>query len=204
MSEKNKIPEVDIVIDQEAGVIREVKPDKLRSKKGHERRVNTSIYVTLVLMSIIWLAPFVFLVFQSFRSYLTESGGMVNYLLPKQWSLDNYTWLLTDPNSDFLRWYGNTLLIACVCAVVQTVIVLSVSYALSRMRFRGRKLFCSEPRSGKAVKEPLSQKIRQRFSCTRIRQVIGADICQQSANGRCRIPKHLSLKVKSRDPVRRQ
>ena len=68
MSEKNKIPEVDIVIDETAGVIREVKPDKLRSKKGHERRVNTSIYIVLTLISIIWLAPFVFLAFQSFRS----------------------------------------------------------------------------------------------------------------------------------------
>jgi len=140
MSEKNKIPEVDIVIDQEAGVIREVKPEKLRSKKGHERRVNGSIYTILVLMSIIWLAPFVFLVFQSFRSYLTESGAMVNYLLPKQWSLDNYAWLLTDPSSDFLRWYGNTLIIALFCSVLQTFMVLSVSYTLSRLRFKGRKL----------------------------------------------------------------
>jgi arabinogalactan oligomer/maltooligosaccharide transport system permease protein len=140
MSEKNKIPEVDIVVDEKAGVIREVKPDKLRSKKGHERRVNTTIYIVLILMSVIWLAPFVFLVFQSFRSYLTESGAMVSYLLPKQWSLDNYTWLLTDPSSDFLRWYGNTLIIALFCAVLQTIMVLSVSYTLSRMRFKGRKL----------------------------------------------------------------
>ncbi|MBQ9210952.1 MAG: sugar ABC transporter permease [Clostridia bacterium] len=140
MSKKHEIPEVDIVVDHEAGVIREVKPQQTRSKKGHERRVNTSIYVILVLMSIIWLAPFVFLVFQSFRSYLTESGGMEAYLLPKTWSLDNYRWLLTDPNSHFLRWYGNTLIIAIFVAVLQTIIVLSVSYALSRLRFRGRKL----------------------------------------------------------------
>ena len=140
MSDNNKIPEVDIVVDQEAGVIREVKPEHFRSKSGHERRVNTSIYVVLILMSIIWLAPFVFLVFQSFRSYATESGAMVAYLLPKQWSLDNYRWLLTDPSSKFLRWYGNTLIVAIFCAVLQTFMVLSVSYTLSRLRFRGRKL----------------------------------------------------------------
>ena len=140
MSENKKIPEVDIVVDHEAGVIREVKPEHLRSKSGHERRVNTSIYVVLILMSIIWLTPFVFLVFQSFRSYATESGAMVAYLLPKQWSLDNYRWLLTDPSSKFLRWYGNTLIVAIFCAVLQTFMVLSVSYTLSRLRFRGRKL----------------------------------------------------------------
>ncbi len=140
MSNKNEIPEVDIVIDEKAGVIREVKPQKTRSKKGHERRVNTGIYIILVLMSIIWLAPFVFLVFQSFRSYALESGGMVNYLLPKTWSLDNYRWLFDTKNSNFLRWYGNTLIIAIFCAVIQTIMQLSVSYTLSRLRFKGRKL----------------------------------------------------------------
>ena len=140
MATKTEIPEVDIVVDEQAGVIREVKSEKLRSKKGHERRVNTSIYVILVIMSIIWLAPFVFLVLQSFRSYLTETGGMVNYLLPKHFSLDNYRFLFYDEKSQFFRWYGNTLIIALFCAVIQTLMVLSVSYSLSRLRFKGRKL----------------------------------------------------------------
>ena len=86
-----QIPEVDIVIDEKAGVIREVQPEKkLRSKKGHERRVNATIYTILILMSIIWLCPFVFLVLQSFRG---ESGGQVAYVIPKQWTLDNYRFL---------------------------------------------------------------------------------------------------------------
>ncbi len=137
---KAEIPEVDIVIDEEAGVIREVKPEKLRSKAGHERRVNAAVYAVLIVMSVIWLAPFVFLVFQSFRSFATESGGMVNYLLPKVWSLDNYRWILDPKNSNFMSWYGNTLLIALICSVIQTAIILSVSYTLSRLRFKGRKL----------------------------------------------------------------
>ena len=136
MAKKREIPEVDIVIDEKNGVIREVEnPQKLRSKKGHERRVNTAIYTILVIMSIVWLAPFVMLVLQSFR---TESGGMVNYIIPKQWGWDNYVFLFT--SSNFPRWYMNTLFIALCCAALQTVIQLSVSYTLSRMRFRGRKL----------------------------------------------------------------
>ena len=94
MAKKNNIPEVDIIVDEKAGVIREVQPDKkLRSKKGHEMRVNASIYIILILMSIIWLCPFVFLVLQSFRSYLTEHGGMVSYIVPKAFSMDNYIFL---------------------------------------------------------------------------------------------------------------
>lgn len=137
MAKQDSIPEVDIIIDHEAGVIREVPPPPLRSKSMRERRVNRGIYTLLVVISVIWLAPFVFLVLQSFRSYLTEDGGMVSYLIPKAFSLDNYRYLFQD--GTYLRWYSNTLIIALFCAVIQTAMVLSVSYALSRMRFRGRR-----------------------------------------------------------------
>ena len=61
MAKQGSIPEVDIVIDHEAGVIREVHPPRLRNKKTHERRVNRGIYILLSVISVIWLAPFVFL-----------------------------------------------------------------------------------------------------------------------------------------------
>ena len=120
MANKN-IPEVDIVVDEQAGVIREVKQPKLRSKKGHERRVNGTIYTVLIIMSVIWLVPFVFLVLQSFRSYLLESGGMVDYLLPKQFSLDNYRFLFE--GSNFFYWCGRALLIGAICALIQSALV---------------------------------------------------------------------------------
>lgn len=53
---------------------------------------NAVIYCILILMSIIWLFPFVGLVLQSFRG---ESGGMVQYLVPKEFSLKNYQFLFS-------------------------------------------------------------------------------------------------------------
>ena len=54
MPKQNNIPEVDIVVDEEAGVIREVKPDKhLRSKKGHERRVNAKSLLGVLSLGIL-------------------------------------------------------------------------------------------------------------------------------------------------------
>lgn len=103
--------------------------------KRKQRINNTICYIVLILMSIIWLFPFVGLVLQSFRG---ESGGMVAYLVPQEWSLKNYQFLFSD-SSKFLKWYGNTLTIALFVAVLQTLVVICVSYALSRMRFRGRK-----------------------------------------------------------------
>ena len=102
---------------------------------------NTITYIVLVLISIIWLFPFVGLLLQSFRSYdpKVEYGGMVDYLIPKHFSLDNYKFLFSG-ETNFLLWYRNTLVIAIFVSIFQTIIILCVSYALSRMRFKGRTL----------------------------------------------------------------
>lgn len=108
--------------------------------KQHNKLKNGIAYAVLILISIIWLSPFVGIVLQSFRSFKTEFGGMADYLIPKQFSLDSYKWLFGS-ESQFLKWYGNTLIIAFFVAIGQTCMVLMVSYALSRMRFTGRTLW---------------------------------------------------------------
>ena len=103
---------------------------------SRKKKISNAItYVILILISIIWLFPFVGLVLQSFRG---EYGGMVDYLVPKQFSLTNYQFLFGE-QSKFVRWYLNTLTIAVFVAIFQTLVVICVSYALSRMRFKGRK-----------------------------------------------------------------
>ena len=96
---------------------------------------NLLVYILLILICVVWLMPFVYLVFQAFRG---ESRGMVSYILPKEWSLNNFKILFGETN--FLNWYLNTVIIALFTAFFQTAIVLCVSYALSRLRFRGRRL----------------------------------------------------------------
>ncbi len=113
--------------------------NKERSLSGRRKTGDRVTYVVLTLISILWLAPFVCLILQSFRSYTEGGGGMVEYLLPKKFSLDSYTDLLR-PGNQFIRWYLNTLIIAFFVSLFETVIVLCVSYALSRMRFKGREL----------------------------------------------------------------
>lgn len=100
---------------------------------------NAISYLVLIIISVVWLFPFFGLVLQSFRSYdpAVEYGGMVNYLIPKTFSLDNYRFILSG-ETNFLIWYKNTIIIAIFVSVLQTVIILCVSYALSRMRFAGR------------------------------------------------------------------
>lgn len=108
---------------------------KFRSKSAKERTSRILIYILLTVLCIIWLIPFIYLVFQAFRG---ESRSMVTYIFPKEWSFSNFEILFKE--TKFLSWYFNTLIIALFNAVLQTIIVLSVAYALSRMRFKGRKL----------------------------------------------------------------
>lgn len=113
--------------------------------KATARISNTVIYVLLILISVIWLAPFFCIVVQSFRINPT---GMTRYLfnnpdaalkegLTIRFGLDNYTRLFTE--TKFPTWYLNTFIIAVIVAAVQTIIVLCMSYTLSRFRFKLRK-----------------------------------------------------------------
>ena len=107
---------------------------KYRSKSGRERVTRILIYIFLTALCLIWLIPFIYLVFQAFRG---ESRSMVTYIFPKEWSFDNFIFLST--KTPFWSWYLNTFIIALFNAVLQSAIVLCVAYALSRMRFKGRK-----------------------------------------------------------------
>ena len=101
--------------------------------KASRAVTNTAIHVLLIVISIIWLIPFVCIVLQSFR---VENSGQVGYVLPKIWGTDNYVNLF---KTDFPRWYTNTFIAAIVTAILQTVIVLCMSYTLSRFRFKMRQ-----------------------------------------------------------------
>ena len=102
-------------------------------QKAVNRISNTFIYILLVIITIVWLIPFVFIILQSFR---VESTYQVGYIIPEQWGFDNYIRLW---ETDFKKWYLNTFIIAVVTALLQTVIVLCMSYTLSRFRFKMRK-----------------------------------------------------------------
>lgn len=103
-------------------------------KKASERLANGIIYTILILMSIIWLTPFVCILLESFRC---ESTWQVGYVIPKQFGFDNYINLLTKTN--FPKWYLNTLIIGIASAIIQTIMVLCMAYTLSRLRFKMRK-----------------------------------------------------------------
>ena len=71
------------------------------------------------------------------QSFRVESTHMVSYIIPHTWGLDNYKNLFAE-GSFYPKWYLNTFIIAICVAVLQTLIVLCMSYTLSRFRFKIR------------------------------------------------------------------
>ena len=102
--------------------------------KTSRRLSNTIIYIILTVITLVWLFPFFGIVMESFKVNTTSMDGE---LFPVKWGFDNYTRLFKD--TDFLKWFRNTAIMGIATAVVQTLFVLSMSYALSRLRFKARK-----------------------------------------------------------------
>ena len=101
-----------------------------------KKRIGNIIsYVLLVIISIVWIMPFIFLVFKSFD---VENPGVTSYVIPRQFGFDNYVFLFSS-ECNFLQWYFNTFIIALVVCVVQTAMQFAMSFVLSRFRFKLRK-----------------------------------------------------------------
>lgn len=76
------------------------------------------------------------------HSFRAEGVTVVNYIIPKQWTFQNYIDLFTGGGTlNFTKWFINTFVVACFSCVISTISVLMVSYAFSRLRFKSRKKF---------------------------------------------------------------
>ena len=112
------------------------------STRFAEKSQRGLIYVILSVVSVVWLLPFVYLIFQSFVNYADSSVIDTTKFFPltaDAYTANNYKELFTNDNTPFLLWWFNTFLIAFATAGLQTVLVLMTAYALSRLRFTGRK-----------------------------------------------------------------
>lgn len=110
-----------------------------KSYAVQKKLTNALVYAILTVLSLIWVAPIVYLVLLSLRK---EGGAYTTYLLPKEYTLDNYISLFTDTSLfHYPRWYANTFFVAAVSCVVSTVMILMISYTFSRLRFPSRAKF---------------------------------------------------------------
>lgn len=102
-----------------------------------KKTANFFSYLVLIVLSVIWLVPIVWVVLTSFRA---ETGTYTSYFFPKGYTLDNYKRLFTDTNQFyFAKWFANTFIVAVCSCLISTFYVLATSYVMSRLRFKMRK-----------------------------------------------------------------
>ena len=65
----------------------------IKSYSLRKKLTNAAVYGLLTVLALIWITPIVYLFILSLRK---EAGAYTTYLLPKEYTLDNYKLLFTD------------------------------------------------------------------------------------------------------------
>jgi arabinogalactan oligomer/maltooligosaccharide transport system permease protein len=93
------------------------------------------MYAVIAVMFVIILYPLLW----AFGMSLNPSSNLFGAsIIPENWSFVHYEWLFTNPRSNYLTWYKNTLIVSLSVASLGTLLVSFTAYAFSRYRFRGR------------------------------------------------------------------
>ena len=92
----------------------------------------------LALLAAIWLIPILWLVLTSFG---VDEGPNIRSFFPEHYTLAHYQELLfsADSVSNFPQWFTNTLIVAVFTCAISTAFVLMTAYAMSFLRFTGRR-----------------------------------------------------------------
>jgi multiple sugar transport system permease protein len=97
-------------------------------------------YSLLGLLSLVFIAPIVWMLTTSFKS-ADEATRVPPTILPAEPTTSAYDTLFTgDSQTPVLRWFLNSLLAASGQALLVLVVASMAAYALARMEFRGKKI----------------------------------------------------------------
>jgi arabinogalactan oligomer/maltooligosaccharide transport system permease protein len=108
----------------------------MMSNKWRSRLEVTAIYLFLGVVIVVIAYPLLWTIGMS----LNPGTSMYSTtMIPKTPSLEHYKWLFTSPQSDYLIWYRNSVLVAIVNSVASVTLTALIAYAFSRYQFVGRK-----------------------------------------------------------------
>jgi multiple sugar transport system permease protein len=97
-------------------------------------------YTLLGLLSLVFIAPIVWMLTTSFKS-ADEATRVPPTILPENATTGAYDTLFTgDSQTPVLRWFLNSLVAASGQALLVLVVASMAAYALARMEFRGKKI----------------------------------------------------------------
>lgn len=100
---------------------------------------NIVTYLILIVISLIFLFPCVWLIAASF----SKSGDIHSFsgFFPEEFSVQTFVDLFTDDVNGLYpygRWFLNTLYVATMTCIIGTLLTILTGYVMSRFRFQGR------------------------------------------------------------------
>ena len=123
---------------------------KKYSSQSRNRRISLAVtYTILAVMAIIWLIPLVWIFISAFRCEYQADGTFIGRVtsnfFPNAVGFENFKMLFTSTyygvENAFPKWMLNTLLISVIDCIISTLLVLSVAYCMSKLKFKLRKAF---------------------------------------------------------------
>lgn len=95
-------------------------------------------HVILTILAAVWLVPIVWMICTSLSAY---EGRNILRFFPQEWTLSNFARMFTDTDtvSNFPAWFKNTFIVACFTCAISSIFALMIAYAMSYMRFFGRR-----------------------------------------------------------------
>ena len=106
------------------------------NKKTKNRISQVIMYTLIIIMAVIIFYPLLWTLGISLNPGTSLYSAS---MIPEDWSFEHYVWLFTDPRSDYLTWYKNTLFVAFATSILAVIYVTVTAYAFSRYSFVGRK-----------------------------------------------------------------
>ena len=105
-----------------------------------ERSSRRCSYAILLALLLIVVFPFYWMTITSFKSE-DQMRSLVSMFWPSPFARENYAQLLD--KTEFLGWYGNSVVVAVSSTLLATAIGTIGAYALARLRFLGRAFMAS-------------------------------------------------------------
>lgn len=114
------------------------------------KRVSLGVsYFFLGVLALIWIIPILWIILHAFRTQTNSDGeiigNVVSNFFPSKMGFDNFVKLFTMEINGvpgaFGYWMLNTLIVSIICCILSTVLILSVAYCISKLRFKMRKPF---------------------------------------------------------------
>lgn len=109
---------------------------KARSPK--EKALRVLLYVSVIVLVLVTLYPY-FVMFTTALKSRAEIYAMKGTLLPIEWQWENFTdiWSL----APLARYFINSIVVAGGATAIAIICGIPAAYALSRMKFKGKKFF---------------------------------------------------------------